>query len=327
MDRAIGRFLADLLAGRGFSPRTAEAYRRDLESWAAFLAGRADGRAPKVDELRPADVTLHLAHLTKAGRSARTVARHLAAIRSFARYLRRHGHAADWAAAVRGPRLPPPVPSFLTEAEMAALFRLDFGEGPEGLRDRAVIELLYATGIRLAELVGLNRDESLDLQRRRVRVLGKGNRERIVPFGVPAGAALRDYLAATAELPLADAGGRPLFLGRAGRRVSRRTVQRLVRHHLARVAARAGLSPHLLRHTVATHLLARMSRGEAAGLPGGAGAPGERRAPPEARGAADIRAVQELLGHVSLASTQVYTHVTVDRLRAALKAAHPRGEE
>lgn len=327
MERAISRFLADLLAGRGFSPRTADAYGRDLRSWVAFLTARGGGRTPSVDSIRPADVTLYLAQLSRSGRGARTVARHLAAIRSFARYLRRHGHAADWAAAVRGPRLPAPVPAFLTEAEMDALFRLDFGTGPEAQRDRAVIEVLYGTGIRLAELVGLNRDETLDLPRRRLRVLGKGGRERIVPFGAPAAAALRAYLETTGDLPRADATGMPLFLGRGGRRIARRTVQRLVGRHLARVAARAGLSPHLLRHTVATHLLARMSRGEAAGGRRDSKVPGGRPSFVETRGAADIRAVQELLGHVSLASTQVYTHVTVDRLRAALKAAHPRGEE
>lgn len=317
MDEAVARFLADLAAGRGFSPRTVEAYRRDLAGWLSFLADRSGGRLPGLDDLRPSHVTLYLAGLSKGGASARTVARHLAALRSFARYLRRHGLRAEWTAGLKGPKLPRPMPAFLTEAETGRLFRLDFGEGDTARRDRAILELLYASGIRLAELVGLNRDEDVDLERRQLRVLGKGNRERIVPFGREAAAALRAYLSGSETAPVADGSGRPFFTGRNGRRVARRTVQRLVHNHLSRVADRAGLSPHLLRHTVATHLLARMSRGEAAGV--------RRRA---AGGpAADIRAVQELLGHVSLTSTQVYTHVTIDRLRAAVRGAHPRGGE
>ncbi len=329
MRAAIERFLADLTAGRGFSPRTEDAYRRDLTGWLAFLEARK-GKTPEVEELKPGDVSLYLASLTKNGAGARTVARQLAAIRSFARYLRRHGFRADWASTLRSPKLPKPVPSFLTEAETEKLFRLDFGEGADGLRDRAIFELFYATGIRLAELVSLNRDEALSLDRRQVRVLGKGSRERIVPFGRPAAAALQAYIDATPEGggavppgdplgPVADRTGLPLFLGRGGARISRRTVQRLIQRHLARVAARAGLSPHLLRHTMATHLLSRMSRDQAAGKRGAANRTGSA--------AQDIRAVQELLGHVSLSSTQVYTHITVDRLRAAMKAAHPRAED
>ena len=320
MKAQVRRFISDLEAGRGFSPRTAEAYRRDLDSWMAFLSRRFDGKLPAPESIVPAHITIYLADLTKSGKTARTVARHLAAIKSFSRYLRRHGMKASWAAEVRGPRLPKPVPSFLSEAEMERLFREETGDGPNALRDRAILEVLYATGIRLAELVGMNRDETLELDRRQVRVMGKGARERIVPFGAPAARAVERYLDEGDPAPKADKGGLPLFLGRQGARISRRTVQRLIGTRLAAVAVRSGLSPHLLRHTMATHLLARMSRGEAAG--------GRRRGAPMAPGgAADIRAVQELLGHVSLASTQVYTHVTVDRLRSALRSAHPRGED
>lgn len=313
----VSDFLADLAGGRGFSPRTVEAYRRDLDDWLAFLL-RREGRLPPPAELTPERITLYLAGLSRDGRSARTVARRLAALRSLARYLRRHGYPAEWTAGLRGPRLPRPVPAFLSEAEMERLFQAppdaDDAHAP---RDSAVMELLYATGMRLAELVGLNRDDRVDLNRHRVRVVGKGNRERIIPFGAPAAAALALYLKNSAGQAVADQGGVPLFLGAGGRRLSRRSVQNLVRQRLSRVADRSGLSPHLLRHTMATHLLARMARGQAAGS----------SAPREGRAAQDIRAVQELLGHVSLSSTQVYTHVTVDRLRAALKDAHPRGEE
>lgn len=316
MKENVTRFLADLEAGRGFSPRTAEAYRRDLTAWMTFLSDKRKGTLPEIAELRPADVTLYLANISRTGRSARTVARHLAAIRSFSRYLRRHGHDAAWATEVRGPKLPRPVPAFLTEAEMEKLFREDAAnDGPDAARDRAILELLYATGIRLAELIGLNRDATLELERHQVRVTGKGNRQRIVPFGEPTARAIRAYMRESHAAVVRDAHGPPLFLGRGGKRISRRTVQRVIEQRLSGVAARAGLSPHLLRHTMATHLLARMSRGQAAGA-----------RTVEGRGIADIRAVQELLGHVSLASTQVYTHVTVDRLRAALKNAHPRGE-
>ena len=314
MKASTARFLDDLLAGRGFSPRTADAYRRDLTAWMNFLALREGGKLPKPGQLRAAHVTLYLADLSRAGRSARTLARHLSAIRSYARWLRRHGEVAAFTAGLKGPKLPRPVPAFLTEAEMERVFRLDFGEGVLGLRDRAVLEVLYATGIRLAELVGLNRDDAVDLDRGQVRVLGKGNRERIVPMGREAGRALEAYRAATAGAGRADAGGMPFFIGNGGRRLSRRSVQRIIATHLGRVASRSGLSPHLLRHSVATHLLARMSRDRMAKSGPAASAP-------------DIRAVQELLGHVSLSSTQVYTHVTVDRLRAAMQQAHPRGED
>jgi len=311
---SIERFLSDLLAGRGFSPRTAESYRRDLAAWMTFLKEREGGRLPKPGQLRPAQVTLYLADLSRQGRSARTLARHLSAIRSYARWLRRHGEEGSFTAGLKGPKLPKPVPAFLTEAEMERVFRLDFGDGITGLRDRAILEILYATGIRLAELVGLNRDDAVDLERGQLRVLGKGNRERIVPFGREAGAALESYRAATGSAARADKEGLPFFLGTGGRRLSRRTVQRIIQVHLGRVASRSGLSPHLLRHTVATHLLARMSQDRMG-----------RSA--TARSAPDIRAVQELLGHVSLSSTQVYTHVTLDRLRAAMQQAHPRGED
>ncbi|HEX7879226.1 MAG TPA: tyrosine-type recombinase/integrase [Candidatus Eisenbacteria bacterium] len=308
---SIDRFIIDLLAGRGFSPRTAEAYRRDLGAWIAWLAAREEGEPPAASRLQPAHVTLYLADLSKRGRSARTLARHLSAIRSYARWRQRHGEEATFTAGLRGPRLPKPMPAFLTEAEMERVFHLDFGEGNAALRDRAVLELLYASGIRLAELVSLNRDDAVDLDRGQVRVLGKGNRERIVPIGREAVRAMSAYASATAGVASADRDGLPFFLGTGGRRLSRRTVQRLIAGHLGRVASRSGLSPHLLRHTVATHLLARMSR-EGSGK--GSSAP-------------DIRAVQELLGHVSLSSTQVYTHITVDRLRRAVTVAHPRGEE
>ncbi|MDZ4804667.1 MAG: tyrosine-type recombinase/integrase [Candidatus Eisenbacteria bacterium] len=314
MRASIECFLSDLLAGRGFSPRTAESYRRDLTAWMAFLIQREGGRLPKPGQLRHAHVTLYLADLSRHGRAARTLARHLSAIRSYARWLRRHGEEASFTAGLKGPKLPRPVPAFLTEAEMDRVFRLDFGEGIDGLRDRSIIEILYATGIRLAELVGLNRDDAIDLERGQVRVLGKGNRERIVPMGREAGRALEAYRVATATDGRADREGMPFFLGAGGRRLSRRTVQRIIARHLGRVASRSGLSPHLLRHTVATHLLARMSRDRIGRSASAALAP-------------DIRAVQELLGHVSLSSTQVYTHVTVDRLRAAMQHAHPRGED
>lgn len=308
------RFLNDLLAGRGFSPRTADSYRRDLAAWMAYLRERDGGKLPRPGQIRAAQVTLYLADLSRKGRSARTLARHLSAIRSYARWLRRHGEEGGFTAGLKGPKLPRPVPAFLTEAEMERVFRLDFGDGISGLRDRSILEILYATGIRLAELVGLNRDDAVDLERGQVRVLGKGNRERIVPFGREAGLALEAYRVATASEPRADSEGLPFFLGIGGRRLSRRTVQRIIQTHLSRVASRSGLSPHLLRHTVATHLLARMSRDRMG-----------RSA--SAQSAPDIRAVQELLGHVSLSSTQVYTHVTVDRLRAAMRQAHPRGDD
>jgi integrase/recombinase XerC len=223
------------------------------------------------------------------------VARKIAALRRFGDYLVAKSYLpSNPARELVNPKLDRRLPSHLTEEETARLFDLAaLGEG----RDRAVLELLYGSGIRLAELTGLNLDD-VDLSTGVALVRGKGRRERLVPIGKPAVRALLTYLSSAERGRHRGLSPEPVFLGRGGRRLGRRTIQLLVSRWLSRVSTSTRLSPHTLRHTFATHLLER---------------------------GADLRAVQELLGHVSLTSTQVYTHLTIDRLRKSYDRAHPRG--
>lgn len=286
-------FLDYLRSGRRYSPHTVDAYRRDLDDFRRFLE-RTRGGSPRVEEIGDEAIRRYLSHLTRAGLAARTVARRLATLRAFKRYLDGRGvEGVVLGPEIKGPRLPQRLPAVLAPSDLHRLLdETDWNALPRGLRDRAILELFYSTGIRLSELTGLRRRD-LDRERGLLLVRGKGSRERRVPVGRKALAAVTAYLGG---MP-GDGGEAPLFPGRAGC-LANRTVQRIVARHLRRVARRSKLNPHLLRHSFATHLL---------------------------DAGAELRAVQELLGHASLASTQVYTHITTDRLRAAHRQAHPRG--
>lgn len=290
MQTRVPVFLDYLKSARRYSAHTVDAYRRDLADFTAFLEART-GRPPRAEEVGEDEVRAYLTALTRRGLAARTVARRLATLKSFHRYLRRRGVVGvDLGPDLKGPRLPKRLPRTLSEEDLSGVLDdTEWEDGPRGLRDRAVLELFYSTGIRLSELVALR---VRDLHPGGIlSVRGKGGKDRRVPVGKRAQDAVRAHLAG---LPAAPAD--PLFPGRKGA-VSPRTVQRLVLRHLRRVARTARLSPHLLRHSFATHLLDR---------------------------GAELRAVQELLGHASLSSTQIYTHVTMDRLRSAHAQAHPR---
>jgi site-specific recombinase XerD len=293
MQSRVPVFLDHLRLARGYSPHTVAAYRRDLADFCRFLEERRGKRHPRVESIDEEDVRAYLAHLTRSGLSARTVARRLATLKAFRRYLRGRGtEGFELGPDLKSPRLPRRLPPFLGEADLERLLDdTDWSGEPSGLRDRAVLEVLYGTGIRLAELIGL-RVRDVQGNGTLLAVRGKGGKDRRVPLGESAARALGEYRAA---VPVAG-GDAPLFPGRRGP-LSRRTIQRIVQRRLRGVARRAGLSPHLLRHTFATHLLDR---------------------------GAELRAVQELLGHASLSSTQVYTHVTLERLRSAHAQAHPR---
>lgn len=308
----------DYLAGeKGMSPRTVEAYGRDV---AAFLAtavafgvlddpagpdqwGRLEGQRGLIRG--------HLALLRRQERRLTTLDRHLAGIRAFYRYLLATGQVAavpDNLTAGRGGR-EKRLPRDLTVEMTEQIIGLPDLGTPRGLRDRALLEMIYGLGLRLAELVGLDLG-ALDYPQERVRVLGKGSRERVLPLAGCAAEALAAYLEARLEpavwLDLRDGVFRgdtarlPVFEGRPGRRIARRTVQVRVARYATELAGVSGVSPHTLRHSFATHL-----------LEGGAG----------------IRVVQELLGHRNLATTQIYTHLSRGRLRDSFLAAHPRARK
>jgi site-specific recombinase XerD len=277
-----------LLAAR-CSPRTVDAYRRDLTAFAASLDG-------PVGEATTEQIEAWLASLRAEGRAPTTVARRLAAVRAFFRHLTLIGMRADNpAAAIAGPRRPRTVPRTLSPSEAERLVEVATGTTPRAMRDRALVELLYGAGLRVSEAVGLVK-ASVDLEGRLVRVVGKGGKERLVPLGRPAAEALRRYMAL--GRPHLDRRHRPdLFLNARGGALTRAGVFLILR----RLADRAGLEPgrvhpHLLRHSFATHLL---------------------------EGGADLRSVQEMLGHADVATTERYTHVSDKHRRDAYFRAHP----
>jgi site-specific recombinase XerD len=298
--QAVAGYVAHLGHERRLSAHTVAAYERDL---ARFLAELDGGPAPALSAFDRSAVAAFLRAQGSAGLSPRTMARRLAALRGLGRFLRKHGWlASDPTLGLKNPRQSRPLPRVLGSAELArALAALGGrsaarGADPAVARDRAVLELLYSAGLRVSELVSLD-DDRVDLASGFARVVGKGGRERSAVIGGEARAALRAYV--VTRPPAYDPAGAPLFRGRGGRRLSVRTVQRLVTARLAGLALDLKVSPHVLRHSFATHLLDR-------------GAP--------------LREVQELLGHASIAATQVYTHVTPARLKAAYALAHPRAK-
>ncbi|HTO91196.1 MAG TPA: tyrosine recombinase XerC [Candidatus Sulfotelmatobacter sp.] len=293
MREALERFLDELAAQRRASPHTLTAYRRDIERVLDGLAGEGNPVSPA--QWNRAALEHAMRELYRARLAASSTARALAAWRSFSRFCVRRGVLdRDPARELTFPRLPRRLPRTIPSLDLnAALDRLD-RDDPRSVRDRALLEVMYSSGLRLAELVGLNHGD-LDSKAGVLRVRGKGRRERVVPIGEPALAALAEHLASRAVHE--RRAEQPIFVNARGGRLSGRTVQRVTAHRLGRIAAGLGVSPHALRHSFASHLL---------------------------DGGADLRAIQELLGHRSLASTQVYTHVSVARLRKAYRQAHPR---
>jgi integrase/recombinase XerC len=307
LSRRIVEFADHLAHERRASPHTVSAYRRDLEALAVFCRERfGDTVGPvQIDRIV---LRAYLGKLAE-GRKPATIGRKLASFRAFFSYLERQGLVRkNPAALLDSPKLRRKLPR-LIDAETAAQLmdaplsavdgrkRASSGPPAERSRDAALLELLYGSGLRVSELVGLDLDH-LALESEELRVLGKGNKERVVPVGAPARSALSEYLARRAELRPRAGGELPqaLFVSRRGRRLSVRAVQKLVRRYGIASAGRADLHPHALRHSCATHLL---------------------------EGGADLRVIQELLGHSSLATTQRYTHVSMDQLLAVYDKAHP----
>jgi integrase/recombinase XerC len=288
-----------LLAERGLSPHTSRAYRGDLYSLFAYL--RDERGVIELDEVELDDLRGWLAQQSRRSGAARaSVARRAASARSFFTWATRSGRITiDPSVRLVAPRRTRHLPGVLRQAEATELMHVAAiaadDADPISARDRAMVELLYASGLRVSELAGCDVDD-VDLATGVVRVMGKGGKERVVPFGRPAAEALRAWAAYRPTLAKPDSGA-ALFIGRRGRRVDPRQVREVVHRLLGQVDGAPDLAPHGLRHSAATHLL---------------------------EGGADLRTVQELLGHASLATTQIYTHVSADRLRRSYEQAHPR---
>lgn len=333
-------FLEHLALNRDLSPHTVRAYESDLDQFVASIATARQVRRDEIDLswLDRDALRGYLADLHRRGVSRASAARKLSAVRTFTRYLRREGYiAGDPGALVGSPKLDQHLPAHLSIDEMTRLLETPDAGHPLGRRDRAILELFYASGLRLSELVGLD-VEDVNLGGRLVRVLGKGRKERIVPFNAATAGALRAWLPDRQRIiaealkgrrdgrPLREkerqddrggkrhntragagrsarpriSGGDPLFVNYRGGRLTARSVHRLVHRYVIACSARTGISPHALRHSFATHLLER---------------------------GADLRAIQELLGHARLSTTQRYTHVTTTYLLESYRKAHPRATE
>lgn len=299
----VADFLTHLDKERNVSPHTLKAYARDCSEFVEFLTEYYGGQPWGWNGVDRLAMRGFMARLTKRGLSKRSIARALAAVRGLYRYLADTEMVeANPARAVGTPKAEHHLPGYLDRSQIDALFRLVEARASgtfADARNAAILELFYSTGMRLSELQGLNRAD-IDAVSQQVKVRGKGRKERIVPLGDHATRALRSYERKRDELTLALRGKvdkHAVFLGRTGKRLTTRGVQKIVGGYLDVVAEEAGLSTHSLRHSFATHLL---------------------------DGGADLRAVQELLGHVSVSTTQIYTHTSVERLKEVYRRAHPR---
>lgn len=327
MREHLKAFLAYLMLNRHVSPHTVRAYESDVTQYLAWVAGDA---GKKMSQLGPADLGMtsvrsHLAELNKAGKARSSVARKLSGLRTFVKYLRREEiieH--DPTAMAVAPKRDQTIPTHLSEPEIERLIETPSSGDPLGRRDRAILELFYASGLRLSELVAIDL-EDLSLSERMVRVMGKGGKERLVPFNQSTLSALKIWMHDRASIlasrqrpepPRAAVRKRavksgvapkpkaakldtrdPLFINYRGSRLTGRSVDRLLRRYVGQCSSRIGISPHALRHSFATHLLQR---------------------------GADLRAIQELLGHARLTSTQRYTHVNAAQLIDVYRKSHPR---
>jgi integrase/recombinase XerC len=295
---ALAAYERHLVSERDLTPHTVRAYLGDVSGMLTHAAALG---LTSLDALDVRALRSWLANQQSLGKARTTMARRATAVRVFTAWALRTGRAStDPGAQLGSPRAHKSLPPALGVAEARALLEsaaavADDGS-PIGVRDVAILELLYATGIRVGELCGLDVDD-VDRARRVIRVFGKGRKERTVPYGLPADQALGRWLDRARPALLAPGAGAALFLGARGGRVDQRAVRSMVHRRLEDVPGAPDLGPHGLRHTAATHLL---------------------------EGGADLRTVQELLGHASLATTQIYTHVTAERLRQAYQLAHPR---
>lgn len=299
MQTAVERFLSYLRVERNASALTIKSYREDLAALVEYLTDVGSG-APSPGKLGTVELRGYVAALHEAGYAKTTIARRLASLRSFFRFGQREGWTkSNPAKPLRNPRKSRSLPHFLSSQDIERLLFAPPVAEPAGLRDRAILEVLYSAGLRVSELAGLN-SADVDFAGGTVRVRGKGRRERIAPIGSFAARALKEWLAVRRLSPREKAGPEaPVFVNKFGRRLTTRSVGRMLEKHLRATGLDRRTTPHTLRHSFATHLLDR---------------------------GADIRSVQELLGHKSLVTTQIYTHVSTAGLRAVYERAHPRAK-
>jgi integrase/recombinase XerC len=296
LDSLLEAFERYMSVEKNLSPHTQRNYSRDLRHFGEFLKQQHPGLGVKTIE--SAVIRAYLGTLYKKNKKS-SIARKLASLRTFFKFLLRRGILdSNPAAAVATPRLEKHMPGFLSIDEMFALLKMPDETSLAGARDKAIMETLYSSGLRVSELVGMN-EEALDDNLGIIRVMGKGKKERIVPIGSKALDAVRRYREAKGSASTA-CPGRPLFQNLRGGRLTDRSVARIINRYIERCAIARSISPHSLRHTFATHML---------------------------DAGADLRAIQELLGHASLSTTQKYTHVSVSRLMETYDKAHPKSRE
>ncbi len=292
----IEEYIIYLKNNKNYSINTTESYKRDLLEFTEYLEENDI-------TLKNADINWirgFVAYISYKGDKAKTLNRKISSLKGFFKYLHSRNYIkTNPSVSLKGVKEPKDVPSFLTERQMEELLDKMEYEGKEGARDRAILEMLYATGIRASELINLNILD-VDFGQKNVRVLGKGKKERYVPFGNRCYEALKDYLLVRDRFPIKDANEEALFLGIRGRRLNRKSLYNIVHKYIMQVGSLPQMSPHTLRHTFATHLLKQ---------------------------GADIRFVQELLGHSNPSTTQKYTHLNIDYLKQVYKNSHPHGKK
>ena len=294
MEELLRKYVRHLELERSISPYTVRNYTRDVQGFLDFLA---ENRIDSLDKVSRSTLRIYLGWLHEKGIVRASINRKASALRSFFRYLKREQLInGEPMATLSAPKMEKRLPTFLTHEEMARLIEAPDASTPQGLRDRALLELLYAAGLRSSEITALDLND-MDLVSLEIRVWGKGSKQRIVLMGIPAAEALNLYLEHARIKLQGEKSTRAVFLNRFGGRIAQRRIQHIIRKYARQAGLELRVFPHMMRHTFATHLL---------------------------DGGADLRVVQDLLGHARLSSTQVYTHVSMSQIRRNYIAAHPR---
>jgi len=296
MKKYIRQFVTYLKIERNYSQHTVDSYELDLSDFVKFLADE-NGTLPPIEDVDHLTIRSYLANLQERHLARSTVVRRLSSLRSFYKYLCRHGYLdTDPTSALSSPKIQRRLPEFLEISEVELLLSAPDRNDIIGLRDQAILELLYTTGMRVSELLSLNLPD-IDMVNAIVKVRGKGKKERIIPIGGPAMSALNEYIKRRDELA-GDKSIQAIFLSERGNRIpDSKSIGRRITKYAQSVGIKKKITPHTFRHTFATHLL---------------------------NAGADLRSVQELLGHTNLSTTQIYTHVTADRLKKVYEKTHPR---